>query len=63
MTDAQIREQSARGRGRPALPAEEKTVNGSIRLTPSRWAKLRRLGNAWLSKMIDRAKEPEKPKV
>jgi hypothetical protein len=45
-------------RGRPALPADEKTVPGSIRLTPDRWAKLRRLGAAWLAKAIDRAREP-----
>ena len=44
-------------RGRPALPEDEKTVPGSIRLTPSRWAKLRRLGMAWLSRAIDRARE------
>lgn len=57
MTKAQI-EEIAKRRGRPALPVEEKTVNGSIRLTPSRWVKLRRLGNAWLAKAIDKAKEP-----
>jgi hypothetical protein len=45
--------------GRPPLPEEERTVPGSVRLTPSRWEKLRRLGSAWLSKAIDRAKEPE----
>lgn len=44
--------------GRPALPSEEKAVPGSIRLTPARWEKLRRLGAAWLSKAIDRAREP-----
>ncbi len=47
-------------RGRPALPEDEKTVPGSVRLTPSRWAKLRRLGAGWLAKAIDRAKEPAK---
>jgi hypothetical protein len=47
-------------RGRPPLPADEKTVPGSIRLTPGRWDKLRRLGASWLSKAIDRAKEPTK---
>ncbi len=57
MTKKEI-EELARGRGRPALPVEEKTVNGSFRLTPTRWAKLRRLGSGWLSKAIDRAKEP-----
>ena len=51
----------ARSRGRPALPEDEKTVPGSVRLTPARWEKLRRLGVAWLAKAIDRAKEPEKP--
>lgn len=45
--------------GRPPLPEAERTVNGSIRLTPARWVKLRRLGNAWLSRKIDQAKEPE----
>jgi hypothetical protein len=48
----------AKKAGRPPLPEEEKTVPGSVRLTPSRWAKLRRLGAAWLAKAIDRAKEP-----
>lgn len=46
-------------RGRPALPEEEKTVPGSVRLTPARWEKLRRLGAQWLAKAIDRAKEPK----
>lgn len=44
--------------GRPPLPEEERKINGSVRLTPERWSKLRRLGNAWLSRAIDRAKEP-----
>lgn len=43
--------------GRPPLPEEEKKVNGSVRLTPERWAKLRRLGMDWLAKAIDKAKE------
>jgi len=47
-----------RRRGRPPLPKEEKSVPGSVRLTPARWAKLRRLGSAWLGKAIDRAREP-----
>ena len=51
------REEIARGRGRPTLPEDEKTVTGSVRLTPLRWAKLRRLGTAWLSRAVDRAKE------
>jgi hypothetical protein len=57
MTEKQLEEQ-ARRRGRPALPEEEKKVNGSVRLTVERWAKLRRLGMDWLSKAIDKAKEP-----
>lgn len=44
--------------GRPKLPEGEKAVPGSLRLTPARWEKLRRLGMAWLAKAIDRAKEP-----
>lgn len=52
------REEQAR-MGRPPLPDEERKVNGSVRLTAERWAKLRRLGMVWLSKAIDRAKEPE----
>ena len=52
-------DEETRGRGRPALPDDQKTVTGSVRLTPARWAKLRRLGAAWLGKAIDRAKEPE----
>ncbi len=58
MTKKQL-EELARGRGRPALPVEEKTVNGSVRLTPARWVKLRQLGNGWLAKAIDKAKLPE----
>lgn len=46
-------------RGRPALPDDERTVPGSVRLTPARWEKLRRLGVGWLGKSIDKAREPE----
>lgn len=42
---------------RPPKPREQVAVPGSIRLTAARWLKLRRLGMAWLSKAIDRAKE------
>jgi hypothetical protein len=45
--------------GRPPLPADEKAIVGSIRLTAARWAKLRRLGMEWLAKAVDRAREPE----
>lgn len=59
MTDPRDKK-AVRGPGRPALPEEDKAVPGSIRLTPSRWAKLRRLGATWLAKTIDRAREPER---
>jgi len=49
---------ATKSRGRPALPEEEKTVTTSVRVTPARRDKLRRLGSAWLNKAIDRAKEP-----
>lgn len=52
----QEREEQAR-MGRPPLPADERKVNGSVRLTPERWTKLRRLGMDWLAKAIDKAKE------
>jgi hypothetical protein len=58
MTD-QADKKPPRGRGRPPLPESEKTVNSSIRLTPARWAKLRRLGADWLSRVIDRAREQD----
>lgn len=45
--------------GRPPLPESLRKVNGSVRLTPERWAKLRRLGMDWLSRAVDRAKDPE----
>jgi len=45
-------------RGRPKLPEDQRAMHGSIRLTRERWAKLRRLGAAWLGRAVDRAKEP-----
>jgi hypothetical protein len=36
-------------------------VAGSIRLTPARWEKLRRLGTGWLAKAIDRARLSSEP--
>jgi len=42
---------------RQKLPVDKKSIPGSVRLTPARWAKLRRLGSAWLSRAIDRARE------
>ena len=41
------------------MPEDEKAIPGSVRLTPGRWAKLRRLGSAWLAKAIDRARAPK----
>jgi hypothetical protein len=52
-------EERAKRRGRPTLPEGEKAIARSIRLTPARWDKLRRLGMDWLSKAIDKAKEPK----
>lgn len=46
--------------GRPPIPEEERAVTGSLRLTATRWQKLRRLGMDWLSRAIDRAKEPDR---
>lgn len=46
--------------GRPPIAEEERAVTGSLRLTAPRWEKLRRLGTDWLSRAIDRAKEPDK---
>lgn len=46
--------------GRPKLPDSERGKNHSIRITDARWAKLKRLGMAWLNRTIDRAKEPDK---
>lgn len=51
-------DQKTKRPGRPALPPEQKAVPGSVRLTPTRWEKLRRLGSDWLNKAIDKAKEP-----
>lgn len=56
MTKKEIAE--ATRMGRPPLPAEQRAISGTIRLTAERWAKLRRLGAAWLAKAIDKAKEP-----
>lgn len=53
---------AGRGQGRKALPEDEKAVPGSVRLTPARWAKLRKLGAGWLAKAIDRAREPGEAK-
>lgn len=50
---------SGRGQGRKPLPEDERTEVTTVRLTPARKAKLRRLGAGWLSKAIDRAMEPD----
>jgi hypothetical protein len=49
----------ARRPGRQALPPEQKTLVGSVRLTAAQWAKFAALGGAaWLREKIDRAKMP-----
>ena len=55
-----ISNNNPKGAGRKPLPMEEKPVPGSVRLTPARWVKLRKLGAEWLAKAIDRAKLPDK---
>ena len=47
--------------GRPTLPDDQKAQVRSVRMTDARWEKLKRLGGAeWLSRVIDKAKDPEK---
>ena len=58
MTKKKKETEERRRRGRPTLPDDKRAMHGSIRLTRDRWAKLRRLGAAWLGKVVDRAKEP-----
>lgn len=48
-----------RGQGRKTLPEDERTVVVTVRLTPARRDKLRRLGAHWLAKAVDRAREPD----
>jgi len=48
---------AGRGQGRKPLPEDERTVVATVRLTPARRDKLRRLGAQWLAKAIDRKKE------
>jgi len=48
-----------RGQGRKPLTDEERAVVVTVRLTPARRDKLRRLGAHWLAKAVDRAKEPD----
>jgi len=50
---------TGRGQGRKPLPDDERTVVVTVRLTPARRDKLRRLGAQWLAKMVDRAKKPD----
>lgn len=43
--------------GRPPIPEEERAVVHSIRLTPARIEKLRKLGGGkWISERIDKAR-------
>ena len=48
-----------RGQGRNPLPEDERTVVVTVRLTPARRDKLRRLGAHWLAKVVERAREPD----
>lgn len=49
-----------RGQGRKALPAEDRAMVGSVRLTAAQWEKLHALGGAaWLRGAIDRARLPK----
>ena len=48
-----------RGQGRKPLPEDERTVVVTVRLTPARRDKLRRLVAHWLAKAVHRAKEPD----
>lgn len=48
-----------RGQGRKPLPDDERTVVVTVRLTPARRDKLRRLGAQWLARSVDREKEPD----
>lgn len=41
--------------GRPPMSDEERPKVRSIRLNAARWAKLRRMGRAWLEATIDAA--------
>lgn len=50
---------AGRGQGRKPLPDDERTVVVTVRLTPARRDKLRRLGAQWLAKAVDRAKEAD----
>jgi len=50
---------AGRGQGRKPLPENERTVVVTVRLTPARRDKLRRLGAHWLAKAVDRAREPD----
>lgn len=48
---------SGRGQGRKPLPDDKRTIVVTVRLTPDRRDKLRRLGAQWLAREVDRAKE------
>lgn len=50
-----------RPRGRPPVAPEARSdaKPRSVRLSESRWAKLKSLGTAWLERQIDRAKLPD----
>lgn len=45
--------------GRPSLPPDEKAKPRCVRLKDAHWAKLQRLGSAWLKTAIEEAEENE----
>ena len=47
-------------RGRPPTRPEDRLLQRTVRLKPSAWDKIDRMGMEWLRKLIDRAKPPPK---
>lgn len=43
-------------RGRPPTRPEDRLLQRTVRLKPSTWEKIDRLGMEWLRKLIERAK-------
>jgi hypothetical protein len=58
MTTPKTNSPSKRAGGRPRKAPEDRTVVTTMRLTPARKEKLRALGSAWLSQMLDGATAP-----
>lgn len=58
MDEPKQRGGAGRGQGRKPLPDDQRTVVVTVRLTPGRRDKLRRLGAKWLATAVDAADEP-----